>query len=111
MQGKKEKRRGQRRRNVKTSHIKVNVEKGRNSEQKFKTIGDRVLTESSTDSSLYFDTARGPRSVCTMPVTGKTSGVVWDRISSFDAEWGIGGRTRTRTRTGGKRDKKSRKAN
>jgi hypothetical protein len=54
---------------------------------------DLVLTESSTDSSLYFDTARGPRSVCTMPVTGKTSGVVWDRISSFDAEWGrlVGG--------------------
>jgi hypothetical protein len=54
-----------------------------------KMIGiDRVLTESSTDSSLYFDTARGPRSVCTMPVTGKASVVVWDRISSLDAEGG-----------------------
>jgi hypothetical protein len=73
---------------VKTPRIKVNVEKERNNEKKkCKTIGiDRVLTESSTGSSLYFDTARGPRSVCTMPVTGKTSGVVWDRISSFDAE-------------------------
>ena len=58
---------------------------------------ERVLTESSTGSSLYFDSARGPRSVCTMPVTGKASLVVWDRTSSFDAE----GRTRTVTRTGG----------
>lgn len=27
------------------------------------------LTESSTGSSLYFDTEEGPRSVCTIPVT------------------------------------------
>jgi hypothetical protein len=67
----------------KTPRIKVKVEKGE-IKKNCKMIGiDRVLTESSTGSSLYFDTARGPRSVCTMPVTGKTFGVVWDRISSL----------------------------
>lgn len=71
-----------------TSRGKLRVWESNENKQEKKIGMDRVLTESSTGSSLYFDTARGPRSVCTMPVRGKASVVVWDRISSFGAEGG-----------------------